>query len=152
MVAGRTEGKREQKAVISVKGIVVKGIGAATLTLKYQMPYFVHLFPEIKDCHLASINLDMEQGLRFFNADLETPPIPWAGGGGERFSFVRIAFEGPIAAPQRRAWIYIPHGSPHYYNPFKIEVITEQIRNIAYGVTCQIHISKPHRQADLLVV
>src|SRR5216683_3183519 len=104
----------------TVRGTIVTGIGAAALTLKLQMPYFAKLFPEVKDCHLASINLEMEQGLRIFNPDFETPSIPWAGGGGEKFSFLRIAFEGPIGSPHRRAWIYIPHGSPHYYNPFSI--------------------------------
>src|SRR6266851_3363060 len=60
----------------TVRGTVVTGIGAAALTLKLQMPYFAKLFPEVKDCHLASINLEMEQGLRVFNPDFETPLIP----------------------------------------------------------------------------
>ncbi len=91
------------------------------------MPYFAKIFPEIKDCHLASINLETEQGLRIFNPDFETPPIPWAGEPGERFSFLRVSLAYPVGSPHRRAWFYVPHGSPHYYNPFCCEVITEFI-------------------------
>jgi hypothetical protein len=138
--------------VISIKGTVVQGLRAAKDTLKLQMPYFVKLFPEVKDCHLASINLELEHGLRVFNPDFTTPPIPWAGPPGERFSFLRIAFEGPIGSPHRPAWIYIPHGSPHYDNVFHAEVITNWMENIEYGVRCQVHISKPYREAVLIII
>ncbi len=136
----------------NIKGTVVRGIGAATLTLKLQMPYFAKIVPEIKDCHLASINLEMEQGLRIFNPDFTTPPIPWAGEPGERFSFLKVGFAYPVGSPHRRAWIYIPHGSPHYYNPFCIEIITEFIRGLSYGAVCQVQIPKLNREAILLVI
>jgi len=63
-----------------------------------------------------------------------------------------MAFEGPIGSPHRHAWIYIPHGSPHYNNPFYAEVITGWVENITYGVLCQVHIPKPYRQAALIVI
>lgn len=137
--------------MITIKGVVVRGLGDANKTLKIQMPYFSGLIPEVKDCHCASINLQLEQGLRVFNPDFLTPPIPWAGPPGEVFSFLRIGFEAPIGRSSRPAWIYIPHGSPHYRDPFHIEVITRYIESIAYGVYCQVHIQKPYRTIPLII-
>ncbi len=116
------------------------------------MPYFAPLLPEISGCHLASINLELEYALRILNPDFETPLIPWAGPPGEQFGFLRIGFEGPIGASHRRAWIYIPYGSPHYNNPFYIEVITEWIEGLRHGAPCQIHISKAHRESTIVLV
>ena len=138
--------------MISIKGVVVRGLGAAKETLKRQMPYFSQLFPEVGDCYQASINLQLEQGLRVLNPDFTTPPIPWAGAPGEQFSFLRIGFEGPVGTSRRHAWLYIPHGSPHFCNPFHIEVITGYVQSIGYGVTCQVHIDKPHRNIPLIII
>jgi hypothetical protein len=138
--------------MIVMRGRVARGLGAATSTLARQMPYFAALFPEIRNCHLASINIDLEQGLRIFNPDFVTPPITWAGGTGEQFSFLRIGLEIPIGSDHRRAWTYIPHGSPHYYNPFIIEVIAQLIEGVTYGTVCQLHISQPHAQGALVVI
>ena len=144
---------KSSQDVINIKGTIVKGIGAAKQTLRLHMPYFVQLFPEIKDCHLGSINLKLEVGLRVFDPDFTTPLIPWAGPPGEQFSFLRIEFEGPIGTPHRRAWIYMPHGSPHRYNPFSVEVITkDEVEGITYGVLSQVHITKSHRLSTLIVV
>jgi hypothetical protein len=138
--------------MIAIRGKVAKGLGAATSTLALQMPFFADLFPEIRGCHLGSINIDLEQGLRVFNPDFRTPPIPWAGGNGEIFSFLRIGLEIPIGSDSRLAWIYIPHSSPHYYNPLTIEVIAQWIEGVTRGTICQIHISKPHGQGGLVIV
>ncbi|MGB2643266.1 MAG: hypothetical protein WBG02_15450 [Candidatus Acidiferrum sp.] len=138
--------------MVVIKGKVVQGMGVASLTLRLQMPYFAKLFPEIAGCHLASINMELEQGLRVVNPDYVSPAIPWAGGSGETFSFLRVSFEGPIGSPLHAAWLYIPHSSPHYYNPFSIEMIAAHIDGIHYSLPCQLHIPKPHKQAPLLTI
>lgn len=81
-----------EEDMISIRGKIVSGLGAAKDTLKAQMPYFVGIFPEIRDCHPASINVELEDALRIYNPDLVTPPIPWAGVPGEEFSFLRVIF------------------------------------------------------------
>jgi hypothetical protein len=86
-----------------MRGKVIRGCGVATSTIAKQMPYFVPLFPEIKDCHFGSINILLEQGLRVFKPDYETPPIPWTGPPGKVFSFLRIKIEIPIGSEPRRA-------------------------------------------------
>jgi hypothetical protein len=138
--------------MLVMRGKVIRGCGAAISTIAAQMPYFVPLFPEIKDCHLASINVLLEQGLRVFNPDYETPPIPWAGQPGEIFSFHRIKIEIPIGSEPQQAWIYIPHGSPHYFHPFIVEVIAQRIGGVTYDMACQIHIPKVRAQCSLFIV
>lgn len=135
-----------------IKGKVVPGLGVASLTLRLQMPFFAKVFPEITGCHLASINIELEQALRIFNPDFTTPPVPWAGGGGEIFSFLRVSFEGPIGSGLHPSWFYIPHGSAHYYNPFLIEVIAPRLDGVHYGLACQLHIPKPLQQSNLVII
>jgi hypothetical protein len=138
--------------MLVMRGKVARGLGAATSTIAQQMPYVAPLFPEIKDCHLASINVLLEQGLRVFRPDFVTEPIPWAGGSGEVFSFLRIGLEIPIGSEPRQAWIYIPHGSPHYYNPFTAEVIAPWIEGVTNDMACQIHIPRFLAQCPLFIV
>jgi hypothetical protein len=147
------EHTKSSPTVLSIRGIVVKGLGAANQTLRLQMPYFAQLFPEIEGCYFGSINLRLEVGLRVSSPDFTTPLIPWAGPPGEQFSFLRIDFEGPLSSSLRCAWIYLPHGSPHLYNPFSVEVITkEKVQGISHGVQCRVHIAKAHEQSTLFVV
>jgi len=135
----------------SMRGVVVKGFGEATSTLTAQLPHFAPLFPEVAHCYAGSINVQLEEGLRVFSPDFETQPIRWSEKT-EVFGFLRIAFEGPIGSRHQPAWIYIPHLSPHYYNPFCIEVIAQKLDGIAYGTICRVHIAKQCKQTTVLVV
>ncbi len=130
----------------------MKGLGAAKDTLERQMPYFVEICPEMGACRTASINLQLDHALRIENPDFTTPRIPWGGLPGERFSFLKIALEGPLGGSRHPAWIYIPHDSPHFYNLFQIEVITKPIDGISYGTACQVHIPRDHRKFPLIIV
>jgi len=138
--------------MIIIRGRVTAGLGAASETLQYQMPYFAIHFPEVTVCHRASINVHLECPLLILNPDHTTPLIPWAGPPGEMFSFLRIRLECPLNSELRQAWIYIPHGSPHYHKFVEVEVVTKWIDNLELGMPCQIHIDKDYREQLVVTV
>jgi hypothetical protein len=135
-----------------INGVVVQGLGAAAKTLAIQIPLIEEEFPEIRCCHRASINIQLKNALRIEDPDYTTGPIPWAGPPGEVFGFLRILLEYPAGATSKRAWIYIPHDSPHRNNRCHVEVIAERMQHIAYGSRCRIHIERGRDDFDMIVV
>ncbi len=139
-----------------LNGTTVKGLGAATQTVALQMEHFRRWFPEVAECQPGTINVQLEEALRVQNPDFTTEKIPWhpshRRGDGERFSFLRVGFEIPTGEGPVPAWIYIPHGSPHRYNLFQIEIMAHPIERVRYGMPCRIHIEKEHRNYPLVVV
>ena len=73
-------------------------------------------------------------------------------GPGEMFGFLEITIEFPIRSEPRQAWIYIPHDSPHRNNRFHVEVLSVEIKGIAYGSRCRINLPRGNAQADCIVV
>jgi hypothetical protein len=139
--------------MICIDGEVVRGLRAANETLKKQIPLIAIEFPEIKNCHPASINLKMECELRIDHPDHETGLIEWNEPPGEKFGFLRIGFEFPLETEPRKAWIYIPHDSPHFANRSQVEVITTaKLDGLGYGSLCRIHLRKGHVAAGSIVV
>lgn len=142
-------------AKFDINGVVVQGLGAATTTLDLQIPLIEKEFPEIGSCgscKRGSINIQLKNALRIENPDHTTRPIVWAGLPGEVFSFLRILLEYPIGANPTRAWIYIPHGSPHRNNRCQVEVIAKPMQDLAYGSRCRIHIERGRDDFDMIVV
>jgi len=138
--------------MILVSGEVVKGLQAAAKhTLPSQISHFEKVIPDLKGCYLGTINLKLEKAVRVENPDLETR-CEWAGPPGELFGFLEVGLEFPFGSRPRRAWIYIPHCSPHYGNPFQVEVISEKVEGLGYGSRCQIHISRGTIELDTVVV
>jgi hypothetical protein len=122
--------------------------------LRVQLPLIAREFPEVRDCHPASINLQLDEPLRINHPDFTTPPIPWVAGRPdvtERFGFLSVQFEYPINAPLYRAWIYDPHGSPHRSNLFSAEIIAEHIPGVAYGDRCRLHLARATEVSVLIV-
>ena len=116
------------------------------------MPFFEQVFPDVKDCHPATINLKLETPLRIRNPDFTTTPIQWESKGSEVFSFLRIRFECPLGTEPRRAWIYIPHNSPHRHKVFQVEVLTEKIDGLVNGTPCLIHIDEAYEEIPMIIV
>lgn len=121
------------------------------------LPYLIWQFPEIEKIHPGTVNVKLDDALEIENPDFTTPVLPWWDSGSrnwaaEAFSFLRIGLEYPLNSAPRKAWFYIPHGSPQRLNPFVFEVITEHIPSIAYRAPCRVHISKSTRKADLIIV
>jgi hypothetical protein len=135
-----------------VNGLVVQGLEAATKTLALQIPLIEREFPEIGCCHRGSINIQLKNAVRIENPDHTTGPIPWACLPGEIFSFLRILLERPVGADPKRAWIYVPHDSPHRNNRCQVEVIAPPIQHLSYGSQCRIHIERGRDDFDMIVV
>ena len=140
---------------INIEGEVVKGCQVAGKpgqgTLALQKACFQETFPEMRGDWLywATINLQLVLPLRILKFDLETK-CAWQGLGvpPETFGFLRIEIEFPIGGQRRPAFCYVPHNSPHFSNPYIVEVLTSKMEGIDYGVHCVIHIPR----AQLFVI
>ena len=129
--------------------VVFGGIGVFSKNIKYQMPHLVWQFPDIKDIHPGSINVQLEGPLHVARYDCTTLPIPWLhvddsgeilGWQFERFSFLEIQFE-PMGGRLHRAWIMDCHHSATFHkDPTRFEIISEKIAGVANGQRCRLHI------------
>jgi hypothetical protein len=139
---------------VFIDGIVVRGFGAASSNLSKQIPLIAKEFPEIEGCHLGSINIKLERGLRVANPNHRTHPIAWGDPNPEVFEFLRISIHLPPDGPAFRAWIYIPLNSPHFSNPNQVEVVAAQeIPGVFCGSSCRLQIPWARANpSDLLVV
>ncbi|MDP3042569.1 MAG: hypothetical protein Q8N62_07635 [Candidatus Omnitrophota bacterium] len=138
--------------MIIIEGRIVTGMGCARYNLKFQMPFFIEVFPEIKDCYLGSINVELGKPLKIFNPDFETNSIKWSPDDKnfeEKFSFTRIKFE--IEEQLVDAWIYGPHKSPHRVNPFYIEIIAPEIK-LGNNKLCRIHLDKNYSESPFIII
>lgn len=137
-----------------IDATIQSGWGAARRSLAVLKPHLRGYLPQIDQCYDGTINLRLDQPLRVLNPDLETDPIQWGGPGTatEVFGFQEIEFEFPIGGPRHRAWILIPHNSPHFNDLFGAEVIAAQIPGVKASERCRIHIPKPHRVESVVVI
>lgn len=141
--------------MLSIEGIVVEGLRAASeFTIAAQMPCFEKEIPELKGSHHGTINLRLDSQLRIDNPDREIGCI-WRARQGdvwEVFGFLEITIEFPIGGEPRRAWIYIPHDSPHRSNHFQVEIISRQIEGIGYDSRCRINLPRGNVEPGCIVV
>jgi hypothetical protein len=56
--------------MIIIRGKIVKGMGAASSTVKHQMPHFLKVCPELRVCRIATINVILECQLDVIVPDL----------------------------------------------------------------------------------
>jgi hypothetical protein len=139
--------------VITIDGEVVDGIGRAHTAIAFQLPHLIGRFPVLAGCHPGSVNLRLAEALRINNADFLTPPIQWYPQSIEQFAFLEVAFESPLGEALRRAWIYMPANSPHFYDVYHVELIAPFLSGgTATGTRCRIHIDKPHTTRNLIVI
>jgi hypothetical protein len=133
---------------------VVSGLGRANQTIAAQLPKIIQFFPEVRDCHSGSINLELDEPLQVNNPDFTTPPIHWhPAAEPEQFSFPRVKLEHPWGGTHYKAWLYIAHFSPHRPNLFFVEVIAARIADLAYGDQCRLHVAaRPHRSVEIVVI
>jgi hypothetical protein len=138
-----------------IDATIVTGLGTAARTLKWQLPHLIKYFPEIANCHLGSINLQLDRPLRIANPDCTTPPIHWSPLDPtlfERFSFLRGGFEYPTGAPPQQAWLYIAHDARERLGLFAAEIIAPYIETVRPGERCRLHIIKKHKFTEIIVV
>ena len=127
----------------SIHGKIIEGLGESQNTIREQMPYFIKCFPEVSDCKLATINIELEKPLIVLSPDFTTEPLPWHPAfrvvkGGEIFKFLRIKLA--VSGCQIvNAWIYEAQFSPYSRNPYYVEVLAPDI-NFNGTPTCSIEI------------
>ena len=59
-------------------GVVFGGLGVFSKNIKYQLPHLVWQFPDIKDIHPGSINVQLQEHLHITKYDCTTLPITLA--------------------------------------------------------------------------
>ena len=140
--------------MVFIDGEIVEGWKRAQMALAVQLPIFVRRLPDLAGCYPGTINVQLDEALYVQTPDLVTPPIRWTlYRPEEHFSFLEITFESPVGTTPRRAWIYIPSGSPHFQDVHHIEVITQFLPiGAEIGTRCRIRISKQHTMHDDLIV
>jgi hypothetical protein len=137
---------------LEIDGVVVQGLRAAgAVTLPRQKDHFEIVIPEMRGCHWATINLRLQLPLFIETPDHETE-FNWGGSRPEKFGFLKIQIEFPVGGALSTGWVYIPHDSPHFGEPFLVEVITEKIEGLTYGSTCRIHLLRGRVEGDWIVV
>lgn len=137
---------------VSIWGVIFQGYGATASNLEKQIPLIAREFPEIASCQRGSMNVLSNRSLRVDHPHYHTEPIDWGDPNPEEFSFHRVSIQFAPQGPIFRAWLYIPHNSPHYLYRDRIEVIAEEIPGIRYGLACQLNIPAVRSESRDLVV
>jgi hypothetical protein len=127
---------------LTIKGHIISGLGAATNLIELQKPLLRNFFPEIDNCKIGTINIQLENALDVRIPDVVTPPITWQSGSdlGERFGFTEVEFE--VLNERHRAWIYGAEFSAHRFNYMLVEVVAHPIDGIAPGLPCALHLGR----------
>jgi hypothetical protein len=127
---------------ISVRGYIVDGLKAASALIELQKPLLRDRFPEIDDCQVGTINIQLDHALDVRIPDVVTPPIMWQPGSveGERFGFTRVELE--LRFQRYPAWIYGAEFSRHRFNYMLVELLARPIHGIAPGLPCTVHLER----------
>ncbi len=110
---------------LRLRGLIFKGYGEASKTLKYQLPHFKKCLPDLENYHLATINVMLEKPVQFNGYAAVTPWLKWKKDYPPE-SFLFVACEIETKHNRCRAFIYIPSNSPHTASCHKWEVIAEE--------------------------
>jgi hypothetical protein len=123
-------------------------MGGASDTVKGQLPLISEEFPEVRDCHIGTINVAFEPIIIAAGWDHRTNPINWCGEGewdGEVFDFLRVKLRFPDLDKQpHSAWMYIAHGSPHRMDPHNHEFLAHYIPGLRLGITVVMECDRPY--------
>jgi hypothetical protein len=128
--------------MVTIPGKIVRGLGAASQTIRLQMPHLVRVCPELQACKIATINVILECQLEVASPDFLVGPIDWTGSGGpgELFGLLKIRFELVDPKVETDAWLYIPYGSPHRLNPYYAEILAPTLQR-GDCLVCKIHLN-----------
>lgn len=136
--------------MIRIKGKIVKGHGEAKKTFPMQLHLLKEFVSGIENYEPRTINILLECPLVIPTPHIKTPPIQWDTRQAppipkEIFEFVRIKFEilGKDNPPVD-SLIYIAYNSPHYADPFYIEILAPFIEHDQMDF-CNIIIEKENK-------
>jgi hypothetical protein len=115
---------------------------AAANLVERQRPCLREFFPQIDDCRIGTINVQLDHALDVRMPDIVTPPIAWQPGSnaGERFGFTKIGLE--LLNGRQEAWIYTAEYSAHRFNYMLVEVLARPIEGIVPGLSCILHLDR----------
>src|SRR5260370_40986210 len=127
---------------------VQKGLGAGSANLRTQLPLIAEEFPWVRDYHVGTINVVLENGLLVLSPDHRTRRIDWAPehAPGEVFDLLRVEFEPAKGGKICAACLYIAHNSPHRSDLRIHEIIAPKIE-VSVDEHCKIHF---HQRCILL--
>ena len=110
--------------------------------MEIQRPLLRGFFPEIDECQLGTINIQLDHALDIRIPDIVTPPIKWqrSPSDGERFGFTKVELE--LLKGLHPAWVYGAELSAHRFNYTMVEVVAHPIRGIAAGLPCVLHLAR----------
>jgi hypothetical protein len=99
-----------------MNGHIVSGLGAAAKLIQLQKPLLRDFFPDIEDCKIGTINVQLDHALDIRIPDIVTPPLQWEAHSnlGERFGFTSVKLE--LFEKLHDAWIYGAEFSSHRFN------------------------------------
>lgn len=126
--------------MVVIPGKIVHGLGAASQTLKLQMPHFTKIHPELGKCSLRTINVILECQVEIVSPSFVIGPIQWHPSALELFGFRSIVFELSQPRLESEAWLYLPYSSPHRLNPFYAEILAPELR-LGDSAACNIQIN-----------
>jgi len=127
--------------MLTIPGKIVRGLGAASQTLRFQMPHFVEAHPELAKCSVRTINVILECQLEIISPSFVIGPIQWhPNERPEMFGFRSIVLELSQSQVESDAWIYLPYNSPHRTNPFYAEILAPELR-LNNATACKIRIT-----------
>src|SRR5260370_12618519 len=135
---------------VVIDATVIRGFGVASKNIMLQKTHWVWQFPDIKNIHAGSINVQLDKPLHILSYDYTTLPTPWwdvdeshpGRWAVEKFSFLKINFEYPTGGPVHSAWFFNCHNSAYANDPNRFEIISERIDGVFSGQRCKIHIEK----------
>jgi hypothetical protein len=128
--------------MVIVPGKIVKGLGAASQTVRLQLPYLLKTCPALETCYCGTINVILECQMEVVTPDFLIGPIDWTGSGraGELFGLLKIRFELVDSRSETGAWLYLPYGSPHRLNPYHAEILAPLLQ-IQKSSACRLHLT-----------
>jgi hypothetical protein len=126
--------------MVTIPGKIVRGMGAATETIRKQMPHFLKVCEELAECKHGTINVIFDCQLDVI-PDFTVGPIVWEENGRpELFGFLRVMFEIVEPKSETKAWVYIPYNSAHRLNPFHAEILAPPLLLVGQTIECRVHL------------
>jgi hypothetical protein len=121
------------------QGLVVAGHGQAGNSLAKQIPKIAEGgFPEIRDVHPATINIQFQEKIIVAGADHRTAPIRWdvGQGEGEIFDLVRVRLRfGNSTAPPTPALLYVSQWTVYRNDPHMHEFLAAKVNGLRTGMS-----------------
>jgi len=125
-----------------MNGHIVSGLGAAAGIIPLQSPLLRDFLPDIENCKIGTINVQLDHALDVRIPDIVTPPLRWQPNSElrERFGLTKVKLE--LFEKLHEAWIYGAEFSSHRFNYTIVELLARPIDGVAAGLPCTLHLDR----------